>query len=141
MCARKGQHCGPLAQVFGLPSLESMDGHLHAWQRRGDSGGQAHHRAPLGRRQAKCFAVRGSRAEMAQVRDTKVQAVGAQIKQQDMVRAVAGVQLGLIEDRSDDYANFGHWRKYWKPVSVPFDEDWPVGLTEDGDRLSIKDKL
>ena len=91
--------------------------------------------------EAKCFVVMGSRAELAQVRDTKVQAVEAQMKEEDMVRATEGVQLVLIEDRSDDYANSDHWLKYWNAVSAPSDDDWTEGLTEDGDKLFLKDNL
>ena len=91
--------------------------------------------------EAKCFVVMGSRAELAQVRDAKVQAVEAQIKEEDMVRAIEGVKSVLMEDWSDDYANSDHWLKYWNAVSAPSDDDWPEGLTEDGDKLFLKDKL
>ena len=42
---------------------------------------------------------------------------------------------------SDDYANSDNWLKYWNAVSAPSDDDWPQGLTKDGDKLSPKDKL
>ena len=61
--------------------------------------------------EAKCFVVMGSRVELAQVRDAKVQAVEAQMKEEDMVRAIEGVQSVLMEDWSDDYANSDHWLK------------------------------
>ena len=54
--------------------------------------------------EAKCFVVMGSRAELAQVRDAKVQAVEAQMMEEDMVQAMEGVQSALIEDWSNDYA-------------------------------------
>ena len=85
--------------------------------------------------------VMGSRAELAQVRDAKVQAVEAQMKEEDMVRAIEGVRSILMEDWSDDYANSDHWLKYWNAVSAPSDDDWQEGLTEDGDKLFLKDKL
>ena len=91
--------------------------------------------------EAKCFVVMGSRAELAQVRDAKVQAVEAQMKEEDIVRAIEGVQLILMEDWSDSYANSDHWLKYWNALSAPSDEDWPEGLTEEGDKLFLKDKL
>ena len=40
---------------------------------------------PLKEGEAKCFLVMRSRAELAQVRDAKVQAVHAQMKEEDMV--------------------------------------------------------
>ena len=55
--------------------------------------------------------VMGSRAELDQVRDAKVQAVEAQMKEEDMVRAIEGVQSVLTQDWSDDYANSDHWLK------------------------------
>ena len=67
--------------------------------------------------EAKCFAVMGSRAELAQVRDAKVQAEEAQMKEEDMVRAIEGVQSVVMEDWSDDYVNSNHWLKYWNAVS------------------------
>ena len=57
------------------------------------------------------------------------------------MRAIEGVQSVLREDWSDDYPTSDHWLKYLSAVSAPFDEDWPGGLTEDGDRLSLKDKV
>ena len=91
--------------------------------------------------EVKCFVVMGFRAELAQVPDAKVQAVEAQMKEEDMVRAIEGVQRVLIEDWSDDYANSDHWHKYWNAASAPSDEDWPEELTKDGNRLFLKDKL
>ena len=91
--------------------------------------------------EAKCFVVMGSRPELAQVRDAKVQAVEAEMNEGDMVRAIEGVQSVLMEDWSDDYANSDHWLKYWNSVSAPSDDDWPEGLTEDGDKLFLKDKF
>ena len=48
--------------------------------------------------EAKCFVVMGSRSELAQVGDAKVQAVEAQMKEEDKVRAIEGVQSVLMED-------------------------------------------
>ena len=62
--------------------------------------------------EAKCFVVMESRAELAQVRDAKVEAVEVQMKEEDMVRAIEGVQSVLMEDWSDDYANSDNWLKY-----------------------------
>ena len=58
--------------------------------------------------EAKCFVLRGSRAELAQDRDAKAQAVEAQMKEEDVVRAIEGVKSVSIEDWSDDCANWGH---------------------------------
>ena len=41
--------------------------------------------------EAKCFVVMGSRAELARVPDAKVQAVEAQMKEEDMIRLIEGV--------------------------------------------------
>ena len=71
--------------------------------------------------------VMGSRAELAQVRDAKVQAVEVQMYQEDMVQAIQGVQLVLMKDWSDDYANSDHWIKYWNAVSAPSNDNWPEG--------------
>ena len=91
--------------------------------------------------EAKCFLVMGSRAELAQARDARVQVVEAQIKQEDMVRAIEGVQSVLMEDWSNDYANSDHSPKHWNAMRAPSDDFWPDGLTEDGDKLFLKDKL
>ena len=58
-----------------------------------------------------------------------------------MVAPVELVRSVLTEDWSDDYAASEHWSKYWNAVSAPSDEEWPEGLTEDGDKLFLKDKL
>ena len=91
--------------------------------------------------EAKCFVVMGSRAELAQVRDANVQALEAQVMEEAMVRAIEGVQSCLTEDWSEDYTNSDHWLEYWNAVSAPSNDDWPEGLTEEGDKLFLKDKL
>ena len=96
---------------------------------------------PLDEGEAEGFVVMGSCAELAKVPDAKVQAVEAQLKVEDMVRAIEGVQSVLIKDWSDDYANSDHWLKYWNVVSAPYDNHWSEGLTEDGDKLFLHDKL
>ena len=90
---------------------------------------------------AKCFVVMESRAELAQVRDAKVQAVEAQVKQEDMVRAIEGVHSVLMEVCSEVYANSDHWLKYWNAMSAPSDDDWADRFSEDRDKLFLKDKL
>ena len=91
--------------------------------------------------EAKCFEVMGSSAELAQVRDEKVQAVEAQMMEEAMVRPIERVQSVLLEYWSDDDANSDHWLKYWNAVSAPSDNDWPERLTEDGDKLFLKCRL
>ena len=91
--------------------------------------------------EANCCVVMGSRPELAQVRDAKVQASEAQVKEEAMVPAIEGVQSVLMGDWSEDYGNSDHWLKYWNAVSLPSDDDWPEGLTEDGDNLFLKDKV
>ena len=58
-----------------------------------------------------------------------------------MVAPVELVRSVLTEDWSDDYAASDHWSKYCNAVSAPSDDEWPEGLTEDGDKLFLKDKL
>ena len=58
-----------------------------------------------------------------------------------MVTPVQLVGSVLTEDWSDDYAASEHWSKYWNAVSAPSDDEWPEGLTEDWDKLFLKDKL
>ena len=58
-----------------------------------------------------------------------------------MIRAIESVQSVLMEDWSKDYANSDHWLTYCNAVSAPSDDHWPEGLTADGDKLFLKDKL
>ena len=83
----------------------------------------------------------GSRAELADVRDAKVQSVEAQVVSEHVVQAIEGLQSVLMEDYSDNYAKSDDWLKYWNAVSAPSDYDWLDGLTEDGDKFFSKDKL
>ena len=57
-----------------------------------------------------------------------------------MVAPVELVRSVLTEDWSDDYAASGHWSRYWNAVSAPSDDEWPEGLTEDGDKLYSQGK-
>ena len=50
------------------------------------------------------------------------------------------VELVLREDWSEDYAAPEHWNKYWNAVSALSDDEWPEGLTKDGDKLFLIDK-
>ena len=91
--------------------------------------------------EATCFVVMGHRPELTQVRDAKVQALAVQMKEEDMVRAIEAAQWVLMEDWSGDYANSDHWLQYRNAVSASSSNDWPEGLTEDRDKLFLKDKL
>ena len=67
----------------------------------------------------------GSSAEVAQVRDAKVQAVEARIKEEDIVRAIEGVQLILMEDWFDDSAQPDYLLRYCNAVSAPIKHHGP----------------
>ena len=58
-----------------------------------------------------------------------------------MEAPVERVRSVLTEDWSDDYAASDHWSRYWNAVSAPSDDEWTEGLTEDGEKLFLKDKL
>ena len=89
----------------------------------------------------KCFVVMASRTELAKFWGACVQAIRKETLEQWMVAPVELVRSVLTEDWSDDYAASEHWSKYWNAVSAPSDDEWPEGLTEDGDKLFLKDKL
>ena len=76
-----------------------------------------------------------------QVRGARVQAIREESLEQWMVAPVELVRSVLTEDWSDDYAASEHWSKYWNAVSALSDDEWLPGLTEDGDKLFLKDKL
>ena len=89
----------------------------------------------------KCFVVMANRTDLAKFRGARVQAIREETLEQWMVAPVELVRSLLTEDWSDDYAASEHWSKYWNAVSAPSDDEWPEGLTEDGDKLFLKDKL
>ena len=91
--------------------------------------------------EVKCFVVMGSSAKLAQVGEAKVQAMEAQMMEEDMVRAIEGVQSVFMEYLSDVYANSDHWLTYWNPVSAPSDDHRLEGWKKDGDKVFLKDKL
>ena len=51
------------------------------------------------------------------------------------------VESVLMEDWSEDYAASEHWNRYLNAVSAPLDDEWPEGLTENGDKLFLNNKL
>ena len=89
----------------------------------------------------KCFVVMANRTDLAKFRGARVQALREETLEQWMVAPVELVRSVLTEDWSDDYAASDHWSRYWNAVSAPSDDEWPEGLTEDGDKLFLKDKL
>ena len=88
-----------------------------------------------------CFAVIANRTDLAKFRGARVQAIREETLEQWMVAPVELVRSVLTEDWSDDYAASDHWSKYWNAVSAQSNDEWPEGLTEDGDKLFLKDKL
>ena len=89
----------------------------------------------------KCFVVMANRTDLAKFQGARVQAIRDETLEQWMVASVELVRSVLTEDWSDDYAASEHWSKYWNAVSAPSDDEWPEGLTEDGDKLFLKEKL
>ena len=89
----------------------------------------------------KCFRVMANRTDLAKFRGARVQAIREDTLEQWMVAPAELVRSVLTEDWLDDYAASEHWSKYWNAVSAPSDDEWPEGLTEDGDKLFLKDKL
>ena len=83
----------------------------------------------------KCFVVMANRTDLAKFRGARVQAIREDTLEQWMVAPVELVRSVLTEDWSDDYAASEHWSKYWNAVSALSDNEWPEGLTEDGDKL------
>ena len=95
----------------------------------------------MGQEGVKCFVVMANRTDLAKFRGARVPAIREETLEQWMVAPVELVRSVLTEDWSDDYAASEHWSKYRNAVSAPSDDDWPEGLTEDGDKLFLKDKL
>ena len=89
----------------------------------------------------RCFVVMANCTDLAKFRGARVQAIREETLEQWMVAPVELIRSVLTEDWSDDYAASQHWSKYWNAVSAPSDDEWPEGLTEDGDKLFLKDKL
>ena len=89
----------------------------------------------------KCFVVMANGTDLAKFRGARVQAIREETLEQWMVAPVELVRSVLTEDWSDDYAASEHWSKYWNAVSAPSDDEWHEGLTKDGDKLFLKDKL
>ena len=91
--------------------------------------------------EVKCFVVMANRTDLAKFPGARVQAIREETLEQWMVAPVELVRSVLTEDWSDDYAASEHWSRYWNAVSAPSDDEWSEGLTEDGYKLFLKDKL
>ena len=89
----------------------------------------------------KCFVVMANCTDLAKFWGARVEAIREETLNQWMVAPVELVRSVLTEDWSDDYAASEHSSKYWNAMSAPSDDEWPEGLTEDGDKLFLKDKL
>ena len=89
----------------------------------------------------KCFVVMTNRTDLAKFRGARVQSIREEILDQRMVAPVELVKSVLTAGWSDDYAAPEHWGRYWNAVSAPSDDELPEGLTKDGDKLFVKDKL
>ena len=89
----------------------------------------------------KCFVVMASKAELIQRRDARVRVLTEETLEQCLMAPIEYVESVLMEDWSEDYAASEHLNRYWNAVSAPSDDEWPEGLTEDGDKLFLNDKL
>ena len=89
----------------------------------------------------KCLVVMASKAELSQRRDARVRVLTEETLEECLMAPIEYVESVLIEDWSEDYAASEHWNMYWNAVSAPSDDEWPEGLTEDGDKLFLNDKL
>ena len=89
----------------------------------------------------KCFVVMTNRTDPAKFRGARVQAIRQETLEQWMVAPVELVRSVLTENWLDDYVASEHWSRYWNAVGAPSDAEWPEGLTEDGDKLFLKDEL
>ena len=89
----------------------------------------------------KCFVAMATRTDLAKFRGARVQAIREETLEQWIGAPVELVRSVLTEDWSDDSAASEHWSRYWNAVSAGSDDEWREGLTEDGDRKFLKDKL
>ena len=89
----------------------------------------------------KCFVVMANGTDLAKFRGARVPAIREETLEQWMLAPVELVRSVLTEDWSDGYVAAKHWSRYWNAVSAPSDDEWPEGLTEDEDKLLLKDKL
>ena len=83
----------------------------------------------------KCFVVMANRTDLAKFRGARVKAIPEEALEQLMVAHVELVRSVLTVDWSDDYAASDHWSKYWNAVSARSDDEWPEGVTEDGELI------
>ena len=99
---------------WAFPRGHGMDEHIQPWGRRGDRGGQTHHRDGEGHgaRGVKCFVVMANRTDLAKFLGARVQAIGEETNEQWMVAPVELVRSVLTKDWSDDYAASEHWSRY-----------------------------
>ena len=58
-----------------------------------------------------------------------------------LMAPIGCVESVLMEDWSEDYVSSEHWNKYWHAMSAPADDEWPEGLTENRNKVSLNDKL
>ena len=89
----------------------------------------------------KCFVVMASKAELSQRRDARVRVLTGETLEECLMAPIEYMESVLMEDWSEDYATSEHGNRYWNAVSAPSDDEWPEGLTEDGDKLFLNDNL
>ena len=89
----------------------------------------------------KCFVVMASKAELSQRRDSRVRDLMEETLEECRMAPIECVESVPMEDCSEDYAASEPWNKYWNAVSAPSDDEWPEGLTKDGDKLFLNGKL
>ena len=89
----------------------------------------------------KCSVVMASKAEANQRRDAPVRVLMKDTLEESLMAPIDYVESVLMEDWLEDYAASKHWNKYCNAVSARCDDEWREGLTENGDKLFLNDKL
>ena len=88
-----------------------------------------------------CFVVMASKVELTQQRDVPVLVLMEETLEECLMAPIEYVESVLMEHWSEDDAASEHWNKFWNAMSAPSDDEWPEGLTQDGDKLFLNDKV
>ena len=96
---------------------------------------------PMQHNGVKDLVVMANCTDLAKFRGARVQSIREKTLDQWIVAPVELVKSVLTADWSDDYAASEHWGRNWNAVSAPSEDEWPEGVTEDGEKLFLKDKL
>ena len=142
-CPGKDNTVADCLSCWGYPSGKAwMDISRHGDAEEGEEAKRIiEHEKAMDKGDRKCSVLISSKVDLSRRQDARVRVLKEETLEEDLMAPIDYVEPLLMEDWSEDYVASEHWKKYWNAMSALSGDESPKGVTEDGDKLFLNDKL